>query len=62
MLGPDGTVYGERILTHDHAAEQPFTRTQSGIEIPADVADITIEGRDQISGYGGQTVTIALAP
>ncbi|BAN02204.1 hypothetical protein [Ilumatobacter coccineus] len=60
VVGPDGTVYAERILTHDHASEQPFTRSQSGIEIPDDVATVTIEGRDQISGYGGQTFELAL--
>lgn len=60
VVGPDGTIYGERILTHDHASEQPFTRSQSGIEIPAEVAEVTIEGRDQISGYGGQTVLLFL--
>jgi hypothetical protein len=60
VVGPDGTVYGERLLTHDHAAEQPFTRSQSGIEIPDDVAVETIEGRDQVSGYGGAVFTLAL--
>lgn len=60
VVGPDGSVYGERILTHDHANEQPFTRSQSGIEIPDEVTEVTIEGRDQISGWGGDTVTITL--
>ena len=31
ILGPDGTVYGEHALDHDHASEQPFTRTQPGV-------------------------------
>lgn len=57
VLGPDGEVYGERILLHDHAGEQPFTRSQSGIEIPDGVTEVTVEGRDQISGWGGRTVT-----
>jgi len=58
VLAPDGTVLGEKILTHDHASEQPFTRTLSGVSIPADVAAITVEGRDSSNGYGGQTVDI----
>ncbi len=60
VVGPDGTVYGERILTHDHAAEQPFTRSESGIEIPADVTTVTIEGRDLEFGYGGETFELTL--
>ena len=60
VVGPDGTVFGERILLHDHAGEQPFTRSQSGIEIPEDVTEVLVEGRDQLSGWGGATMTITL--
>lgn len=60
VVGPDGTVYGERILAHDHAGEQPFTRSESGIEIPDDVAEVVIEGRDLEFGYGGTTFTLVL--
>ncbi len=58
VLDQDGTVLGEHTLGHDHAREQPFTRTQSGVNIPAGTTEITIEGRDQVSGYGGETKTI----
>ena len=60
VVGLDGTVYGERILMHDHAGEQPFTRSQSGIEIPDDVTEVLVEGRDQVSGWGGETMTYTL--
>ena len=60
VLGPDGTVFGVHTLTHDHANEQPFTRRQSGVEIPDEVTEVTIEGRDQANGFGGGTVTIDL--
>lgn len=60
VLGPDGEEHGTRILAHDHAGEQPFTRSQSGIAIPADVDVVTVEGRDQVSGWGGATVTVTL--
>lgn len=62
VLGPDGEVYGIRELAHDHANEQPFTRSQSGIEIPAGVTTVTVEGRDQVSGWGGDTVEVVLEP
>lgn len=60
VVGADGTVYGERPLTHDHQFEQPFTRSQSGIEIPEDVTEVTVQGRDQVSGWGGATVQVTL--
>ena len=60
MKGPDGKVYGEHLLNHDHATEQPFTRTQSGVDIPNGVDSVTIEGRDKVSGYGGKTIEVAL--
>lgn len=55
-----GTVYGEKTLDHDHASEQPFTRTQTGVKIPAGVTSVVVEGRDIDSGYGGATVTVQL--
>jgi hypothetical protein len=60
VVGPDGAVYGERILVHDHAGEQPFTRSESGIEIPDDITEVVIEGRDLEYGYGGATFTLVL--
>lgn len=60
VLAPDGTELGFRLLTHDHAAEQPFTRSLGGVEIPDDVQVVTIEGRDQANGFGGETVEVAL--
>jgi len=60
VVGPDGTVFGVRELTHDHQNEQPFTRSLSGVEIPHGVATVTIEGRDQLNGWGGATLTIDL--
>lgn len=60
VMGADGTVYGEMTLGHDHASEQPFTRTQTGVEIPDEVTSVVIEGRDIDNGYGGATVTMDL--
>jgi len=60
IVGPDGTVFGVRELAHDHAAEQPFTRSLSGVTIPDDVVAVTIEGRDLANGWGGPTLEVAL--
>lgn len=56
--GPGGAVYGEHTWAHDHAGEQPFTRTQHGVEIPEEVDQVIVEGRDSEYGYGGGTATV----
>lgn len=58
VLAPDGTVLGEHELLHDHASEQPFTRTQRALRIPDGISRVTIEGRDLLNGYGGGTLTV----
>lgn len=51
-------VLAVRELTHDHAGEQPFTRSLGGVEVPDGVTRVTVEGRDLRNGYGGATVTV----
>lgn len=60
VIGDDGQVYGVRELLHDHANEQPFTRSLEGVEIPEGVASVTIQGRDQVYGWGGEVVEVSL--
>ena len=58
VLDEDGNVLAEHELAHDHANEQPFTRSRGPFVIPEGVAKITVEGHDQEHGYGGETITI----
>jgi hypothetical protein len=58
VLTPDGEELGVRELLHDHADEQPFTRSLEGLEIPADVSEVIVEGRDQRHGWGGGIVRV----
>ena len=60
VVAPDGTELGVRELTHDHAAEQPFTRSLTGVVIPPDVEEVTVEGRDLVNGWGGTTMTVTI--
>ena len=60
VVGPDGTVYGTRTLYHPHVEEMPFTRSLSGVVIPAGVASVTIEARDSVHGWGGATKAVQL--
>jgi len=58
VLDPEGNELGTTELGHDHASEQPFTRSQSDLEIPDGVETVTIEGHDLENGYGGATVDV----
>ena len=58
VLDSDCNVLGIRVLTHDHQFEQPFTRSLTGVEIPDGVTEITVQGRDQITGWGGATIVV----
>lgn len=56
----EGNVLGTRVLTHPHANEQPFTRSLSGVEIPADVAEVVVDARDSVRGYCGVSLLVAV--
>lgn len=60
VVGPGGRVLGRRVLLHPHANEQPFTRSLSGVRIPAGVQTVTVRAHDKVNGYGGKVVTVTL--
>jgi hypothetical protein len=67
VLLPDGTVLKPdpdspftRLLLHPHENEQPFTRSQSGIEIPEGVTQVSVRAHDLVDGFGGREVTVDL--
>lgn len=64
---PDGAVLKPkpddpftRLLLHPHENEQPFTRSQSNIQIPADITQVTVRAHDLVDGFGGQEVVVDL--
>lgn len=57
-LTPDGEELGVRVLLHDHAGEQPFTRSLEDLQIPDGLDEIIVEGRDLEHGWGGDTVAV----
>ena len=59
VVGDDGEVYGLLEFTH-HSGEQPFIAVLSGVEIPESVRTVTIQGRDQVYGWGGGTIEVTL--
>ncbi|MEL6919706.1 MAG: hypothetical protein AAFO77_01590 [Pseudomonadota bacterium] len=60
VIGPNGTVLGERVLLHPHVNEQPFTRSLSGVVIPDDVAEVMVRGHDSVHGLGGKEISVKL--
>lgn len=60
VLKPDPDAAYTRVLTHPHENEQPFTRSQGGIVIPAEVTSVTVRAHDLVDGFGGQEVVVQL--
>jgi len=67
VVTPDGLVLKRdpsdpftRLLLHPHVDEQPFTRSQSGIQIPAGVTQVTVRAHDLVAGFGGREVIVDL--
>ncbi len=56
----NGNSLGLRVLVHPHVNEQPFTRSLSGVVIPAEIKQILIKSRDNIDGWGESTFTFKL--
>ncbi len=60
VVGPHGAVLGTRKLLHPHDTEQPFTRSLSGVKIPAGVHEVTVRAHDSVHKYGGAEFTLKL--
>lgn len=56
-----GDILGERVLAHPHDNEQPFTRSQRGIEIPEGTETVTVRAKCTNHGYKGKPVLIDLS-
>jgi hypothetical protein len=60
VVDSKGTVLGQRILYHPHEHEQPFTRSQGGIKIPAGTKTVYVEAHDKVHGWSKQRVRVDL--
>src|SRR5690554_5652564 len=58
VVGPDGAVYGERVLLHPHENEQPFTRSMPDIRIPDNIATVLVRAHDSVHEYGGEEIIV----
>lgn len=60
VLDGDGRVLGDRVLYHPHVDEQPFTRSLSGVAIPASVTSVYIEAHDTVHGWAPERLKVDL--
>lgn len=56
----DNKLLKSRVLHHPHENEQPFTRSVSGVQIPADHSQVKIRARDSKHGYSEQEFIVDL--
>ncbi len=54
----DGELLKTRVLYHPHVDEQPFTRSLSGVSIPAGVKQVRIRARDSKHGFSPREVVV----
>ncbi len=60
VVTDEGTVLATRVLHHPHVDEQPFTRSQSGINIPTTSRVIFIEAHDKVHEWSKDRLRIDL--
>lgn len=58
VLDMNGNTLGTRILGHPHNQEQPFTRSQCGIEIPKNVSNVVVRAKCNKHGFGGKSYIV----
>lgn len=56
----DDKLLGSRVLYHPHENEQPFTRSLSGVAIPADIKRVKVRAKDSKHGYSKQEFFVEL--
>lgn len=60
VVTEDGSIIGTRTLFHPHVDEQPFTRSLSGLRLPADVTRVYVEAHDKVHGWSADRVEVDL--
>jgi hypothetical protein len=60
VMTMDGKLLKSRVLLHPHVNEQPFTRSLSGVKIPAGTTRIKIRAKDLKHGYSNDEYTVRI--
>jgi hypothetical protein len=60
VVDANGNVLGVRNLAHPHVNEQPFTRSLSGVSIPAGLDEVGIQASDSVGGWSSDIKRVKL--
>ncbi|PKG80754.1 hypothetical protein CXF85_21825 [Colwellia sp. 75C3] len=60
VIDLEGNQLGYRDLAHPHVNEQPFTRSQCGIKIPAKTSKVIVRAKCNKHGFGGKSFIVNL--
>lgn len=60
VMTMDGKLLKSRVLLHPHVNEQPFTRSLSGVKIPAGTTRVKIRAKDLKHGYSNDEYIIRI--
>lgn len=60
VMTMDGKLLKSRVLYHPHVDEQPFTRSLSGVKIPAGIRQVKIRARDLKHGYSSEEYIVQI--
>ena len=60
VIDTEGNVLGYRKLGHPHDNEQPFTRRQCNINIPAGISTVIVRAKCNNHGFGGKAILVNL--
>ena len=60
IIDLEGNKLGSRKLNHPHVHEQPFTRSQCHISIPANTSKVIVRAKCNLHGFGGKAMLVEL--
>ncbi|MCX7558430.1 hypothetical protein OS190_02550 [Sulfitobacter sp. F26204] len=60
IVDMQGNVLGLRNLAHPHVTEQPFTRSLSGVKLPAELSEVGIQAHDTVNGWSQEIKKVKL--
>ncbi len=60
VMTMDGKLLKSRVLLHPHVNEQPFTRSLSGVKIPAGTTRVKIRAKDLKHGYSNDEYIVRI--